>query len=185
MLWSQIYIYKNDQTHCFFWWMFFSGMLVGPWKTWGHWWGGICFCAIYESDLEHENEEASSDDISSECDNSQDTVQAAVPGGVTTDEGSLYSFPNYLHVTAINIQIPFLAKFPTWKFEKISQASHFPGKTRPSAVVAKAGGKARGATSWRMLEKFVQKRFHKKPKKVHAIMLRWPQETVISDCCAD
>lgn len=152
MFWSQII--TNDKKHFFFL-MFFSKMPAGPWETWGHWWGGICFCAIYESDrwkaeLEHENDE---DDISSECDNSQDTVQAAVPGGVTTDEGSSYSFLNYLNVTAINIQICFLAKFPTWKFEKISQASHFPGKTRPSAVVAEAGEKARGAMSWWMLEK--------------------------------
>ncbi len=97
-----------------FWWQ-------QQWKwrsTWGCCCWGISVCAIYESDnwkaeLEHENDEASSDNVSSECDNDQDTVQVAVPREVRTDEGTLYSYVNCLNPAAVNAQVVFLAKFPT------------------------------------------------------------------------
>ncbi len=111
----------------------------------------LCYL-LYESDnlkaeLEHENDKASSDDMSSEWHDGQDTIQVAAPRDVWPDEETLYSCLKcpqpycYKHASSFPGQISNLGS------QKISQALYFPGKAWPSAVVTMAGEKERGAVT--------------------------------------
>lgn len=65
--------------------------------------------------------------MSSKWENGEDTVQVAVPEKL-----------HCLHLAAINMQVVFLAKFPTWEARTSHKLS--PGKPT-SAVVAGNNGK--------------------------------------------
>lgn len=91
--------------------------------------------------MEHASDETCSDDISSECDNSRDTVQVAAPREARTDGGTvqyIYSYLNCLNLAAVNVCFP--GQTSNMGSQNISQVTPFPGRPWPLAVLAVAAG---------------------------------------------